>query len=217
MQDLMLKEPATPALPFQSAGTHPHVLILPGLDNSGPGHWQTHWQTLLGYDRVDFGTWSLPRLHDWIPTLDRAIRECSRPLVLAAHSLGCLAAAWWASLYWTEAFREKVVGALLVAPPDVDSLEVDRRLRDFRPLPQRCLPFPSILIASRNDPHIGFERSAAIAEKWGSDFVDAGFLGHVNAESGIAEWPAGLRHLATLSGRCPDRLVMELGVRAVLA
>jgi uncharacterized protein len=22
----------------------PPVLILPGLDNSGPEHWQTHWQ-----------------------------------------------------------------------------------------------------------------------------------------------------------------------------
>jgi predicted alpha/beta hydrolase family esterase len=124
---------------------------------------------------------------------------------------------WWAALHWTEAFREKMRGALLVAPPDVDALDVNARLRDFRPLPNRRLPFTTILVASRNDALMPFDRSREIARLWGSELVDAGPVGHINAESGIDEWPAGLRHLAGLSGHVPNLLVSELGLRTALA
>jgi hypothetical protein len=33
---------------------------------------------------------------------------------------------------------------------------------------------------------------------WGSPLVDAGDLGHINADSGIGEWPEGVRLLASL-------------------
>ena len=70
----------------------PHgVLILPGLDNSGPRHWQSAWERLPHFKRVDFGEWRGPRLHDWVPRLDRAVRESPRPIVLVAviRALSC--------------------------------------------------------------------------------------------------------------------------------
>ncbi len=193
------------------------VLILPGLDNSGPRHWQSHWEELARCRRVDLGNWERPRLHEWVPALDRAVRASERPLVFAAHSLGCLAIAWWASLSWTGAFADKVKGALLVAPPDVDALDASPRLRDFRPRPRLRLPFPTLLVASRDDPYARFEWSRSAAEAWGSDFVDAGAAGHINADSGLAEWPKGLRLLAGLAGHNPNLLVAELGLRRALA
>jgi uncharacterized protein len=196
----------------------PHgVLILPGLDDSGPRHWQSAWDRLPHFHRVGFGGWQAPKLHDWVPRLDRAVRESPRPVVLVAHSLGCIAAAWWAALSWSDAFREKVCGALLVAPPDIDAEDIEPRLRDFRPLPRLRLPFPSIVAASRNDPFCRFGRAQEIAAAWGSEFVDAGYIGHVNSESPIGAWAEGLPLLSRLSGHNANLLVAELGLRTALA
>jgi predicted alpha/beta hydrolase family esterase len=193
------------------------ILLLPGLDGSPPRHWQSHWAQLSHCRRVSLGDWSRPRLHDWVPALDRAVRESARPVVLAAHSLGCLAAAWWASLCWVDAFRDKVRGALLVAPPDVDALTAEPRIRDFRPLPRLRLPFRSVLVASRDDPYAPYRQSEHMAACWGSDLVDAGEAGHLNADSGLYEWTQGLRLLARLSGHNPNLIVAELGLREAMA
>ena len=193
------------------------ILLLPGLDGSPPRHWQSHWEQLSHCRCVALGDWSRPRLHDWVPALDRAVRESARPVVLAAHSLGCMAAAWWASLCWVDAFRDKVRGALLVAPPDVDALTAEPRIRDFRPLPRLRLPFRSLLVASRDDPYAPYERSAQMAASWGSELVDAGEAGHLNAESGLYEWTQGLRLIARMSGHNPNLLVAELGLREAMA
>lgn len=193
------------------------ILAVPGLDNSGPRHWQSHWELLPHCKRVELGDWAKPTLHEWVPALDRAVRESPRPVVLAAHSLGCLTAAWWAALCWVEAFGDKVKGALLVAPPNVDALNAEPRLRDFRPLPRLRLPFPTLLVASRNDPYADFRSAQTMAAAWGSEMIDAGPLGHINADSGIGEWPRGLRLIASLSGHNPNLLVTELGLRRALA
>lgn len=198
------------------AGPH-GVLTIPGLDNSGPRHWQSAWDRLPHFSRVDFEEWGTPRLHDWVPKLDRAVRESPRPIVFAAHSLGCLAVAWWAALSWSEAFRDKVHGALLVAPPDVDAEETDPRIRDFRPLPRVRLPFPSMVVASRNDSYCRFVRAQEMARAWGSDFADAGHAGHLNSDSPIGAWAEGLRLVARLSGHNANRLVAELGLRTAFA
>ena len=203
--------------PFgQEDGPH-GVLTIAGLDNSGPRHWQSAWDRLPHFKRVDFGEWNEPRLHDWVPKLDRAVREAPRGVVLVAHSLGCVALAWWAALSWSEAFREKVCGALLVAPPDVDAEDVDPRIRDFRPIPRVRLPFPSLVVASRNDSYCSFARAQEIASAWGSEFVDAGFAGHINAESPVGAWAEGLPLLARLTGHNPNLLVAELGLRTAFA
>jgi hypothetical protein len=106
--------------------------------------------------------------------------------------------AWWAKERWSLGNQERVIGALLVAPPDVERDDTPERIKSFAPLPREPLPFPSLLVASRDDPYATFETSSRIAAMWGSQLIDAGVLGHINAASGIGEWSEGLRLLASL-------------------
>lgn len=179
----------------------PLILTVPGLNNSGPGHWQTLWEAQRpDCQRVDLGIWDRPHRNTWVNKLNLAIRESNRPVVLAAHSLGCLAVAWWAQLEQPEV-NGPVIGALLVAPPEVDFFPLDDRLASFAPTPAGKLPFPSILVASHNDPYIGFRTARRLARTWGSSFADAGKVGHINADSDIGEWEFGQFLVETLIRR----------------
>lgn len=172
-------------------GNPPIVLTVPGFGGSGPSHWQTLWeQARLDTVRVELGMWNGPHRNAWVTKLDQAIREAQAPVVLAAHSLGCLAVAWWASLAG-QPYGWPVAGALLVAPADVDRPDAREELKGFGPSPQTPLPFPSIVVASSDDPWISIERAHSLAASWGSHFVDAGAQGHLNAASGIGWWTEG--------------------------
>jgi predicted alpha/beta hydrolase family esterase len=176
------------------------VLTVPGLDGSGPGHWQTQWEGLLPEcRRVQMPDWANPRREQWLDTLDRTVRGTSVRVIFAAHSLGCLAVAWWAKLRWTMQYSDKVAGALLVAPPAMGAHLVCQRLYDFLPAPGEALPFPSLLVASRNDPYCSFAVARDLADAWQSGFVDAGETGHINASSGLGEWVHGLTLLRDLA------------------
>jgi hypothetical protein len=176
-----------------------NVLIVPGLDGSGPEHWQTLWERRLARcERVQMGDWAFPERSKWIRRLDQEIRIANAPVLIAAHSLGSLTVAWWAKERWSLGNQERVIGALLVAPPDVERDDTPERIKSFAPLPREPLPFPSLLVASRDDPYATFETSSRIAAMWGSQLIDAGVLGHINAASGIGEWSEGLRLLASL-------------------
>lgn len=173
-----------------TAGKDPLILIVPGLNNSGPRHWQTLWEeSLPNCHRVDLGLWDDPHRNTWVNKINLAIQRADRPVVLVAHSLGCLAVAWWAEF---EQPRDgKVIGALLVAPPDVEVRPIDRRLTRFAPFPHGEFPFPSVVVASRNDPYMGFGQARQLARTWGSRFVDAGEVGHINADADLGEWTFG--------------------------
>jgi uncharacterized protein len=176
-----------------------NVLTVPGLDGSGPEHWQTFWEGRLDRcERVQMGDWAYPERSRWIRRLDQEIRRSAAPVVIAAHSLGCLTIAWWAKERWSLGNQERVIGALLVAVPDVERGNARERMEGFSPIPREPLPFPSLLVASRNDPYATFETSRRIAAMWGSSFVDAGAIGHINTHSGIGEWTDGVRLLASL-------------------
>lgn len=179
---------------------HPLVLTIPGLGNSGPEHWQTIWEREReDCQRVNLGDWERPHRNTWVNNLNLAVYRAGRPVVLVAHSLGCLAVAWWAKFEESHA-RSSVIGALLVAPPEVDFFPLDERLAKFAPAPAEPLPFPSILAASRNDPYIGFRTARRLARTWGSTFADAGEIGHINAESKIGDWAFGKFLLGQLIG-----------------
>ncbi len=183
----------------------PVVLTIPGLNNSGAGHWQTLWEQRRGdCQRVDLGSWASPNRNSWVTRLDAAIREADGPVVLAAHSLGCMAVAWWGALQ-SQAYGWPVTGALLVAPPDCDRLETPESIGGFGPTPRAPLPFPSVLVASRDDPYIFFERAHSIAKNWGSTFVDAGYVGHINADSSLGDWAFGQSLLETLIDNARDQ------------
>ena len=182
----------------QFRGNAPTILTVPGLGNSGPAHWQTLWEGARDDTvRVDLGMWDTPHRNVWVTKLDQAINAAQAPVVLVGHSLGCLAIAWWATLS-PQPYGWPVAGALLVAPADVDRHDGPPELAGFAPAPATPLPFPSIVVASRDDPWIRFERAQALASAWGSHLVDAGSAGHLNAASGVGDWAEGQALLAEL-------------------
>ena len=126
-----------------------------------------------------------------------AIRQVAGPKILVAHSLGCHAVTWWAKQE-PEVAELGIVGALLVAPPDVDSVSKGSKLADFGPAPRPFLPFPSLLIGSLNDPYCTVQHAQKLARRWRSRFINAGLFGHINADSDIGDWPFGLSLLDTL-------------------
>ncbi|MBO9623991.1 MAG: alpha/beta hydrolase [Sphingomonas sp.] len=198
----------------------PVVLTVPGLGGSGPSHWQTLWeQSRPDTHRVELGMWETPHRNSWVTKLDQAIRSAQAPVVLAAHSLGCLAVAWWAELSG-QPFAWPVAGALLVAPADVDREGVRPELAGFGPTPRRSLPFPSIVVASSDDPWISRDKARELAGGWGSLFVDAGPQGHLNAASGIGWWEEGQGLLDRVLDAASDRkgrLRSAADARSVLA
>ena len=169
----------------------PTVLTVPGLGNSGPAHWQTLWEhSRLDTRRVELGMWDTPHRNAWVTKLDQTIAQAQAPVILVGHSLGCQAIAWWASLS-PQPYGWPVAGALLVAPADVDREDTPSELATFAPAPKAPLPFPSILVASTDDPWIGIDSAHSLAVDWGSHFIDAGPQGHLNAASGLGSWPDG--------------------------
>ena len=175
----------------EGLGRAPACLIVPGLGNSTEGHWQTNWEAdRADCERVELGLWEAPDRNVWVGKLDRAIVDADAPVILVAHSLGCTTVAWWASLVGAEG-TGKVRGALLVAPPDVERNGVDPRVASFAPAPREVLPFPTIVVASSDEPYAPLAKAGEIAAAWGAAFVDAGAKGHMNAASHMGLWPDG--------------------------
>jgi len=176
-----------------------NVLILPGWQNSSPGHWQSRWVALHGWRRVDQHDWMRPRRGDWIARLEDVVLGCEGgdgSVVLVAHSLGCLLTAAWAQVSRSTA---RVRAALLVAPGDAERDELRPVLPSWSPIVRQRLPFPAILVGSRNDPYCRFERAEGLARDWGARFADLGERGHINAESGLGDWPEGLDMMKSIA------------------
>jgi len=178
------------------------LLILPGLGGSGPEHWQTAWEACEPRSaRVAQRDWDRPELDEWLGNVDAALDAADGPVVLIAHSLACALVAHGARRPgWS-----RVAAALLVAPADVDSpAHTPLETRGFAPIPERALPFPATVVASRNDPFVDLERARHFAGRWGAVFVDVGAIGHINAASELGDWPEGRRLLAELLSRARD-------------
>jgi uncharacterized protein len=178
------------------------VLLLPGLYNSGEGHWQTIWEHNLPHAiRVQQQDWDAPDRDAWVATLDAAVLAADGQVVLAAHSLGCALTAWWACRHATTAHAAKVLGALLVAVPDVERKDFPAEVTGFAPMPRDPLPFKAIVAASSNDPWCAPSKAKSWAANWDASFHDIGPRGHINAESGLADWPQGQAWIKELKSR----------------
>lgn len=171
------------------------VLLLPGWQNSGPEHWQSRWEARFGDKRVEQHDWMRPLRGDWQIQLEEAVLAASQPVVLAAHSLGCILVAWWAQ---HSKNTQKVRGALLVAPGDVEREDLRQLIPGWAPIARQRLPFSAHLVAASNDPYCAAARSRQMAQDWGATFMEVGPLGHINAESGLGDWPEGRRWLQEL-------------------
>lgn len=168
------------------------VIILAGLWNSGPQHWQTLWQARHPeWTRAPHRDWNHPECGEWVAELDAVIAASEGPPILVAHSLGCVTVAKWAG----SGSALKVAGAFLVAPSDVDAQTCPKEAAGFQPMPMEKLPFPSVMVASADDDYITLERARALAAAWGSRLVEIGNAGHVNDASGYGAWPEGQRML----------------------
>ncbi|MBF0374781.1 MAG: alpha/beta hydrolase [Alphaproteobacteria bacterium] len=174
----------------------PRVLVIPGLGGSGPAHWQSLWEAAdSSLRRVEQDDWDHPEPDAWALRLEAAVAAAPSGVLLVAHSLACVLVARWAAA----GSVGKVGGALLVAPADVDSdRHTPPETRAFAPVPLSPLPFPSILVASADDPYCAAERARLFARSWGARLVEAGALGHINADSGLGDWPEGRRLLGEL-------------------
>lgn len=170
------------------------ILILPGYAGSEEEHWQTRWAGRLRTARVvEQADWHQPDPEAWRDRIVEAVTAATRPVVLIAHSLGVVAAVEAAPRFPPGTVR----GALLVAFPDIEAgAGLPESVRAFAPVPRAPLPFPSLLVASRTDPHCSYERAEEYGNAWGAAVVDAGESGHINVASGHGPWPEGLMRLA---------------------
>lgn len=173
------------------ADTHPRIVIVPGWRDSGPAHWQSLWQQALPQaERVVQDDWLMPRRAEWVAALEALILSRPEPVVIVAHSLGCITTAHLGS-----AAAARIQSALLVAPADP---ERRAQLSDFAPVPYQPLPYRSVLVASNTDPFCPIRLAGAYARAWGSELVRLPNAGHINVESGHGAWPLGWALLQSL-------------------
>lgn len=170
------------------------ILMVPGLNGSGPEHWQTRWeQRLSTAARVQQANWNKAELGPWVDALVGAVERARQPVILIGHSLGVPTIVHAAK----RLKQGDVIGAFLVAPAGDTAIELEDDIDNhFAPIPREKLPFPSVLVASHDDPYCPFLTAEEYAAAWGSEFVDAGHSGHLNTESGHGPWPEGLMRLA---------------------
>ena len=174
-------------------------LAIPGRGNSKSDHWMSHWcRAFPNSSRVLQAEWDRPDPDDWIARVDAAVAGAPRRVVLLAHSLAVATTVKWAAQA-SEARLSKVAAAFLVAASNVEDPDPSFDLiRPFAPMPLKRLPFPALVVASRTDPRVTFDKAREFAAAWGADFADAGDLGHMGNEAKLGVWPAGLLLLGRL-------------------
>ncbi len=180
--------------------TATRVLLLPGWLDSGPEHWQSRWERSFGWQRVQQHDWVWPRRGDWMAQLETTLLASVGPAVLVAHSLGCHLVAAWAA---HSSHVDRVCGALLVAPPDLEAPGLPPQLAGWRPARRQRLPFAAQVTYSSNDPFCSPAWAEQLAADWGAEPRCIGARGHINAESGLGDWPEGAADVERLAGGAP--------------
>jgi predicted alpha/beta hydrolase family esterase len=172
-----------------------NYFIIPGLGNSGPEHWQTYFEKSgKNFQRINQKEWDAPDCLDWIQTIDTALSTYDlSQVVLVGHSLGCATIAHWVSRY-----NKLIKGALLVAPSDLEAPQYTFPITGFLPIPKQKIGFKTIIVASDDDVWVSLDRAKYFAECWGSEFINIGNAGHINAASGYGQWTEGLEILKTI-------------------
>ena len=170
----------------------PTILIVPGLRDHVPEHWQTLLEQRLPHvacvprratDKLSCAA--------WVEEVERSLAQLAGPVILVAHSGGVMMVVHWAQLH-----RRPIHGALLATPADLElplpagyPTTAQLQQNGWLPIPRARLPFPSIVAASTNDPLARYDRVAAFAQDWGSRLVDLGEVGHLNPAAGYGPWP----------------------------
>lgn len=185
------------------AKTHPTIVIVPGLRDDVPDHWQTLLAARLP------NSITVPRMETnklscaaWVAQVEQTLAEVDGPVILVAHSGGVMMV-----VHWAQRHVRPIQGALLAAPADLESpLPAGYPTQDvlqqggWLPIPRAPLPFPSIVAASTNDPLARYERVSQLAKDWGSRLVNIGAVGHLNPAAGFGEWPSARDFISRLGG-----------------
>lgn len=162
-------------------------IVLPGIGGSGDSHWQTHWQQAHPtMRRFAPASWEAPDFKNWMAALETAVATAPTPPILIAHSLSCLLVA-----HWQKISHFPVKGAFLAAVPDPSSSVFPKNAGDFAAAPRERFRFPSLIVASTNDPYGSLDYAQARAVQWGSLIHNAGAVGHINSGSNLGDWPVG--------------------------
>lgn len=173
------------------------ILIVPGLRNSGPAHWQTWFeQQFPDTHRVEQDDWERTSRSEWAARVGREIERIGEAVWIVAHSFGCLASV-------AAGFErpKQILGALLVAPAD------PRRFDEPAARLKQRLDFPSLVVASSNDPWVQASAAEYWAGQWGSDYLNIGAAGHINVDSGHGPWPQGRELFEQLRADTPRRVL----------
>lgn len=170
------------------------ILIAPGIGNSGPQHWQSLWEASApNFHRVNQQDWDHPVCSEWVAALEQTVAAHGPDTVIVAHSLACLVVAHWAA-----ATHLSIHGAILVAVPDPSGPAFPADILGFATTPEIVFPFPSLVVASSNDPYGTLDYAQQWATTRGSRFITIGDAGHINAASGLGAWPQGRQLLESL-------------------
>jgi len=166
------------------------MLLIPGIGGSSEAHWQSLWHRsdpnafhwpCLSRDELEE-----PRLARWVEAIDQALETIGSQAVVAAHSLGCLALAHWAARG-----PRKLLGALLVSPPDPGGPSFPNAAAEFGPAPVERLDFPSIIVVSADDSYLTIDYARAQARRWGSQLCALHGGSHLGDSAGLGDWPLG--------------------------
>lgn len=166
-----------------------NTVFVAGYQNSLDGHWQEVWhsETKNSY-WVEQTNWNYPNCSDWVETLNTLIQSLQGPIVLITHSLGGSTVAEWCKKHPES--TSNVLGAFMVAVPDVLRSDFPQQISGYESPPSQKLPFPSIALASTNDPYSNFDRAEMFAQQWGSELINLGDLEHISNRN-LVDWPQG--------------------------
>ncbi|KQE93060.1 alpha/beta hydrolase [Acinetobacter lactucae] len=181
--------------------TNATILIIPGLRDHVSEHWQTILETKLAkVHSVPPVQINKLNCENRVAAIQAQLEQIQGSVILVAHSAGVLM-----TLHWAAKYQRAIQGALLVAPPDLNQSWPENypsptalHQEGWSPLPDQTLPFPSILVASTNDHLARYEAVNEMAEKWGSQLVNLGDVGHLNHASGFGYWPLAEKFIQQL-------------------
>lgn len=171
------------------------IIMVPGLGNASPFHWQSRWQERMSTARrVEQDDWDMPRRDAWVSRLVEAVEEARKPVILIGHSVGVLTIVHAAP----QLDSKRIAGAFLVGASDWEREGMAEKFGDhgFAPVPREPLGFPGLMLASSNDPTCAVEKAEHWARDWDVRFGNAGEAGHFEPESGHGPWPEGLMAFA---------------------
>jgi uncharacterized protein len=170
-------------------------LFLAGYGNSTGEHWQTKWfRQFPNSVWVEQKNWDYPVCEDWVSELDKVLTTINQPVVVIAHSLGCLTFVEW-SRQNPEICIAKIAGVFLVAVPDADATSFPKDIQGYQCSSFEKLPVKSLMIASSNDPYASVDRTEFFAKQWSSELIWIGEKGHINVSAGFGDWPDGEEYL----------------------